>query len=386
MGRRAVAPVAAAGRSRLPRSKNLRSTQGGPAADDAFKRTEREVVLQAQLRDMGYQIAEVASDQESAGRPLPEELTSDEVRRLCYVLGILPDSLQELLDSSRSLAQLYQSIRDSKESSWERTVEMERLVREARQSARGQTPTLVWWAASNLIAEDFPGNRVTALAMLQVQPSTQFLSFILAAIGHSRSAFEQYHALLAAEPLIPLLDSAQKREMVAVIEVQQQPGGFIETDTDRWRLSEGILRALRTDTSGKSNGPTATRGGVVNTGRGVAFAGNGNVVITGKVGGDVTVGNSRPPSGNVDKASFLRQLAALRRDIEALDPQALTQDDRADALDALAKASAQADRPQPPGERIVRALDNVLEILETVDAGLAAQVQRARRLAKQLFH
>jgi hypothetical protein len=33
----------------------------------------------------------------------------------------------------------------------------------------------------------------------------------------------------------------------------------------------------------------ATRGSAVNTGRGVAFVGDGNTVITGKVGGNVRV-------------------------------------------------------------------------------------------------
>lgn len=39
----------------------------------------------------------------------------------------------------------------------------------------------------------------------------------------------------------------------------------------------------------RTTGPVATRGSAVNTGSGVAFVGDGNTVITGKVGGNVRV-------------------------------------------------------------------------------------------------
>ena len=93
-----------------------------------------------------------------------------------------------------------------------------------------------------------------------------------------------------------------------------------------------------------TTGPVATRGGVVNTGGGVAFAGDGNTVITGKVGGDVVVGSQRPPTGSADKAGFLRLLAEIRRDVAGLGGQDLAPDDRADALAALDKVSEQASR------------------------------------------
>ena len=132
-------------------------------------------------------------------------------------------------------------------------------------------------------------------------------------------------------------------------------------------------------------GPVATHGGVVNTGSGVAFTGDGNVVITGKVGGDVIVGKSRPSAGSTDKADFLRLLAAIRRDVAAVGDQNLAPDDRSDVLAALDKASEQANRNPPPGERIIRELDGVLEILEWVSPGLADQVERAGALAQRLL-
>ena len=133
-------------------------------------------------------------------------------------------------------------------------------------------------------------------------------------------------------------------------------------------------------------GPVATRGSAVNTGSGVAFTGDGNVVITGKVGGNVVVGGQLPPAGSGDTASFLRLLADIRRGVASLDARALPPDDQADVLDGLERASAQAGRAQPPGERILRELDGVLEILEPVSPGLAAPAQPARPgRAKRLF-
>ena len=133
-------------------------------------------------------------------------------------------------------------------------------------------------------------------------------------------------------------------------------------------------------------GPVATPGGAVNTGSGVAFTGDGNVVITGKVGGNVIVGKSRPSAGSTDKADFLRLLAAIRRDVAAVGDQNLAPDDRSDVLAALDKASEQANRNPPPGERIVKGLASVQEILdEAAESGLAGQVERARQLAQRLF-
>ena len=163
-----------------------------------------------------------------------------------------------------------------------------------------------------------------------------------------------------------------------------------------WReegeMDEGVSRAGKSVQGDEihTTGPVATRGGVVNTGSGVAFVGNDNVVITGKVGGNVSVGSARPPAGSSDTASFLRRLAAIRQEVAALDAQTLAPDDRADALDALDKVSEQAGRAQPPGDRIMRELASVQEILEDAAGApavsrLAAQVGQARQAAQGLF-
>ena len=135
-----------------------------------------------------------------------------------------------------------------------------------------------------------------------------------------------------------------------------------------------------------TTGPVATGGSAVNTGSGVAFVGDGNTVITGKVGGNVIVGNSRPSAGSTDKVDFLRLLADIRRDVAGLGLEALRPEDRADALAALDKVSEQANRNPPPGDRIVKGLASVQEILdEAAESGLAEKVERAWQLAQRLF-
>jgi len=135
----------------------------------------------------------------------------------------------------------------------------------------------------------------------------------------------------------------------------------------------------------RATGPVATRGGVVNTGSGVAFVGNSNTVITGKVLGDVSVQSGAFPAATGDRAGFLRLLAEIRQEVAALSPTALAAEDLEDALDALDKATEQAGRSQPPGARIDRGLAGVEELLAARQSGLAGRIAQARRLARMLF-
>ena len=206
-----------------------------------------------------------------------------------------------------------------------------------------------------------------------------------------------FYAALAAGQPVDRAVAAGRKAILAL-------GGSLGTDW--WlpalfmRTADGVLwreeRKMSDDKpqTGKTiqgdeihtTGPVAARGGVVNTGGGVAFVGDGNTVITGKVGGNVIVGNSRPSAGSTDKADFLRLLADIRRDVAGLGLEALRPEDRGDALAALDKVSEQANRNPPPGDRIVKGLESVQEILdEAAESGLAEKVERARQLAQRLF-
>ncbi len=212
----------------------------------SLQQTERAVALQAQLRIMGYEYGST-----TAGPKHPDDVPSrltlgdDELRRLCYVLGIPRSSVEALWDEMSATARDYEAIRQREPYTWARTMKLERILQDIRKDAQRQDKNLVWWLANNLIAEDWPGNRVTALALLQVYPAQRFFPFVLDGICHWRSPFEQYHALVAAQEMVPLLDADQKLQLGAAIKEQQRSGGGIKRTTDRWDLSEEVLGQLR---------------------------------------------------------------------------------------------------------------------------------------------
>jgi hypothetical protein len=211
------------------------------------------------------------------------------------------------------------------------------------------------------------------------------------------AAFAQglYGALAAGQPVDRAVTAGRKAILALggrTAEAWWLPALFMRTaDGVLWReereMSDDKPQTGKTIQGDeiRTTGPVATRGSVVNTGSGVAFSGDGNLVITGRVNGNVSVGGYQLPAGSGEKANLLRLLATVRQRVAALDLRMLTPDDRADVLDALDKISAQLDRSQPPRERILRAMDGVLEILEPATVELAEEMQRARQWAAQLL-
>lgn len=179
----------------------------------------------------------------------------------------------------------------------------------------------------------------------------------------ARAFARGFYAAIAAGQGVDRAVTAGRKAILALLEPREGswwlPALFMRTPDGRLWQTEGAMaeekpRAGRTMHGDEIHaaGPVAPRGSAVSIGSGVAFVGDGNVVITGKVGGDVIVGGQPPPAPPAGGADFLRLVAGIRRDLAALAPGALADDDRADALDALDKVSAQAGRVPPPGERI----------------------------------
>jgi hypothetical protein len=124
----------------------------------------------------------------------------------------------------------------------------------------------------------------------------------------------------------------------------------------------------------------------INTGGGVALAGDHNVVIPGRGGA----------AAGPDLAAFLALLEEIRGQVAALPASGLTAQDRADADAALRDAAALAQRAMPPAGRIERALEDAQEILipgaapgagaaAGAAAAPAAVVAQALRMAQSLF-
>jgi hypothetical protein len=152
---------------------------------------------------------------------------------------------QALLDAAGPIASEYMSVRSSMPPGAERTGAMEEVISRARRIAEEQrfepAEVLRWLQEGN--DED----RVTALGMMQASRELRNFDAALATIEHSRSAFEQYHAMLLAAKMIDDLDAVQLRRLAETVRLQRDnrfhPGG------DRWQLSESILRSVNARTT-----------------------------------------------------------------------------------------------------------------------------------------
>jgi hypothetical protein len=154
---------------------------------------------------------------------------------------------QALLDAAGPIAADYRSVRGAMRPGPDRTRAMEAVVAQARRLAAAQpfdpAEVLRW------LREGGEEERITALAMMQAKRELRNFDAALEAIKHSRSAFEQYHAMRLTAEMIDDLAPAQRRQLAEAIKTQR--GRHFGPGTDRWRLSEDMLRRLdgRSDTT-----------------------------------------------------------------------------------------------------------------------------------------
>ena len=174
-------------------------------------------------------------------QPRLRELRED----LEHQLASLSPESQHAREQLKAFAKLYEATRNSMPPGPDRTFKMSTIVAQARAiaSQAKYEPLEV----SDLFAENTSGSRIVALAILQASPDPTFFSLAREAIGKSRSAFEQYHALRAVEGMVGALSPDQKRELDATLRDQRSggPDKYIKPDSDRWTLSSRILNALK---------------------------------------------------------------------------------------------------------------------------------------------
>ncbi|MDH6112180.1 hypothetical protein P3T36_006794 [Kitasatospora sp. MAP12-15] len=95
-----------------------------------------------------------------------------------------------------------------------------------------------------LFASDDPGLRMQALALTEGNALLGDFESVLDYVEHPRSAFEHYHALLAARGLIPTLGREQLvRLRAAVVSQLLAPDGLPDASDRRW-VGERILAVL----------------------------------------------------------------------------------------------------------------------------------------------
>ncbi|MGF0174431.1 hypothetical protein ACQF36_29145 [Streptomyces sp. Marseille-Q5077] len=152
----------------------------------------------------------------------------------------LREEAQALLDAAGPVAADYKTARGTMRAGPERTWAMEEAVARARRLAQDQpfapAEVLRW------LRDGSDEQRVTALAMMQACRELRNFDAALGAIEHSRSPFEQYHALLLTASMIDDLDPLQLRRLAEAI--KDQRGVRFRRDTDRWQLSEDILHRV----------------------------------------------------------------------------------------------------------------------------------------------
>jgi hypothetical protein len=77
---------------------------------------------------------------------------------------------------------------------------------------------------------------------MQAKPSLASVESLIDGIAHSRSAFEQFHALLLARTIWRTLMDDDRQKLLRAIESQIRPGGHIRPGTDRHDLVREIWR------------------------------------------------------------------------------------------------------------------------------------------------
>jgi hypothetical protein len=162
---------------------------------------------------------------------------------------------QDLLDAVGSVTRQYRSVRDSMAPGAQRTTAMEAVFAQGRRLAeqqRFEPAAVLRW-----LREGADDERVTALAMMQARRELRDFEAVLTTIEHSHSAFEQYHAMRLASNMVDDLDAPQRIRLAEIITAQRRSRTRFDERSDRWPLSEDILRKANahTDDRESSNEP-----------------------------------------------------------------------------------------------------------------------------------
>jgi hypothetical protein len=147
---------------------------------------------------------------------------------------------QSLLAAASRVGSRYEQLRTSEPSGWDRTSRMEGVLREARAL---DTEVLTASDVAGIFATGSDGNRIAALALVEGDPRLATADVLTEAITHSRSTFEQYHALVAAESgltHLPAEDRARIGEAVESI----LAGPLGERSSDRRTVARRVLETL----------------------------------------------------------------------------------------------------------------------------------------------
>src|ERR1700735_1986265 len=106
------------------------------------------------------------------------------------------------------------------------------------QILRGQRDT--GQVTEHLFRRSTDGRRVVCLALARAEPQRRHIDMALDGISRSRSAFEQYHALLLIQGLISSIDPTSAQQVHSAV-AEQINNTITSKDSSRWFSANQIL-------------------------------------------------------------------------------------------------------------------------------------------------
>ena len=178
-------------------------------------------------------IAQKLSELPLAFEPLDEE------RRASGLNAFINTTATDHLEDFELLAKEYEAIRVSlPEGGRSRTLLMSQLLGRAQLLAGHE----VGRVAEQLFRVNSDGCRIIGLGLANAQPQRTHIDLALDGIGHSRSAFEQYHALVLSTKIETLIDTTALNRLRIVIE-QQLGNTITPEDQSRYSLATKLLES-----------------------------------------------------------------------------------------------------------------------------------------------
>ncbi|MBV8772924.1 MAG: hypothetical protein JO166_11440 [Deltaproteobacteria bacterium] len=139
----------------------------------------------------------------------------------------------------QDLAGEYEAIRASLPSGDERTRRMETVVTKMRTLSRAALPLLL-----ELTRSPSPGERLAAIATLQMAPRPDYLSW-LAERFRTEKPFIQFHAAVALLSAARVLDHSHASDLKVAIRSAREAIGELK-GSDRWNVLDAAERELAT--------------------------------------------------------------------------------------------------------------------------------------------
>lgn len=202
-----------------------------PRDAKAIKSTQWPSVDEA-LADVANEIARLVAEP-----PLPVSLPSPQRRET----QPFESALDLVRGQVRSYARLYERTRQRMQSSDERTRRMEQIFQNMRTLASASYPLL-----GELVPSPSPGERLAAVAILQVFAAREYLPFLVKLLGSDRP-FVGYHATKALHFAVGSLDADSYPELMEAIHQAQAAltSAAVGFDSDRHKVLRTAEKELR---------------------------------------------------------------------------------------------------------------------------------------------